>query len=58
MFRALIAFAVLFCFFYYGIMGLRLSTKKQAWALTKLLTISTICAVLSVVVLTTFVILF
>jgi hypothetical protein len=58
MVRALLAFAVLFCFFYYGIIGLRAVTKKQAWQLTKLLTYSTICSVLSLVVLTTFVILF
>ena len=58
MIRALLAFAVLFCFFYYGIIGIRAVTKKQAWALTKLLTISILCATLSVVVLTTFVILF
>jgi len=58
MVRALLAFAVLFCFFYYGIIGLRAVTKKQAWQLTKVLTISTICATLSIVVLTTFVILF
>jgi hypothetical protein len=56
--RALLAFAVLFCFFYYGIIGLRAVTKKQAWHLTKLLTYSTICSVLSIVVLTTIVILF
>jgi hypothetical protein len=58
MIRALLAFAVLFCFFYYGIIGLRSVTKKQAWAWTKILTISAICSALSLVVLTTFVILF
>jgi hypothetical protein len=58
MIRALLAFAVLFCFFYYGIIGLRSVTKKQAWTWTKLLTISAICSALSLVVLTTFVILF
>jgi len=58
MIRALLAFAILFCFFYYGIIGLRFLTKKQAWELTKVLTISALCSVLSIVVLTTFVILF
>jgi hypothetical protein len=58
MIRALLAFAVLFCFFYYGIIGLRSVTKKQAWTWTKILTISAICSALSLVVLTTFVILF
>lgn len=58
MIRALLAFAVLFCFFYYGIMGLRSVTKKRAWALTKLLTISAVCSALAIAVLTTVVILF
>ena len=58
MIKSLLAFAVLFCFFYYGIGGLRAITKKKAWKLTKLLTISAVCSALSIVVLTTFVILF
>jgi hypothetical protein len=58
MIRAILAFAALFGFFYCGIIGLRIITKKQAWELTKVLTISALCSVLSIVVLTTFVILF
>ena len=58
MIRALLAFHVLFCFFYCGIIALRAATKKQAWKWTKLLAISAVCSALSVIVLTTFVILF
>jgi hypothetical protein len=58
MIKALLLFVALFCLFYYGIIGLRFVTKKQAWEWTKVLTISAICATLSIAVLTTFVILF
>jgi len=58
MFRSLLAFVTLFCFFYYVTIWFRNVTKKQAWALSKVLTISAVCSALSIVVLTTFVILF
>lgn len=58
MLKVLLSFIALFWIFYYGIIGLRFVTKKQAWEWTKVLTISAVCAALSIVVLTTFVILF
>jgi hypothetical protein len=58
MIKALLSFIALFLVFYYGIIGLRFVTKKQAWEWTKVLTISAVCSALSIVVLTTFVILF
>ena len=58
MIKALLLFIALFCLFYYGIIGLRFVTKKQAWEWTKVLTISAVCSALSIAVLTTFVILF
>jgi len=58
MIRFLLAFHVLFFAFYFGILAFRSATNKQRWRLTKLVSYSILCTVLTITVLTFFVILF
>lgn len=58
MFKIILAFLIAFGICFFGIKGFRDLTGKDRWALTKLLGYSTICAVLAIVLLTLFVILF
>ncbi len=51
MFKMLITFVSLFIIFFMGIDIFRRMTNKEKWALTKLLTYSTICAVLTMLTL-------
>ena len=58
MIRVLLAFIVIFGLFFFGIKTVREMTGKELWSLTKLLTYSLFCAILTVVVLISIVILF
>ena len=56
--RVILAFIVIFGLFFFGIKAIRDMTGKEMWSLTKLLTYSLFCAILTVVVLISIVILF
>ena len=58
MIRAIWAFVIIFGLFFLGIQTIRDMTGKEVWSLTKLLTYSLFCAILTLVVLVTIVILF
>ena len=58
MIRAILAFAVIFGLFFYGIRAVRDMTGRERWDLTKLLTYSAVCAILTLVVLITLVVVF
>ena len=58
MINAIIAFLILFGAFYFGINSVRNTTQKEKWQLTKLIVYSTICACLTLAVLTLIVIFF
>lgn len=58
MIRALLVFAVLFAIIWAGIDIFRSLTNKERWKLTKIVGYSTIIAVVTVVLLSLFVILF
>jgi hypothetical protein len=56
--KIILSFIVLFVIFYFGITALRSMSGKEKWALTKLVTYSILCTVLTTLVLTAFVLLF
>jgi hypothetical protein len=58
MIKIILAFLVVFGVCYFGIKGYRELSGKDKWALTKLLGYSILVAVLTLVVLTVFVIVF
>jgi hypothetical protein len=58
MIRVILAFIVIFGMFFIGIQTVRNMTGKELWSLTKLLTYSMICAILTLVFLITLVVLF
>jgi hypothetical protein len=58
MIRVLLAFVVVFGLFFFVILAVRDMTGRERWALTKLLTYSAICAILTLVFLITLVVLF
>jgi hypothetical protein len=58
MIRVVFAFVVIFGLFFFGIKAVRDMTGKDLWSLTKLLTYSLICAMLTLVFLITLVVLF
>jgi len=58
MFKIILAFAVIFGLFFFGIKTVREMTEKELWSVTKLLTYSAICAILTLVFLITLVVLF
>ena len=58
MIRVIIAFVVVFGLFFFGIRAVRAMTGKERWELTKLLTYSAFCAILTFASLITLVILF
>ena len=58
MIRVLLAFIVIFSLFFFGIQTLRKMTGKEMWSLTKLLTYSLFCAILTIAALILIVIIF
>jgi hypothetical protein len=58
MFRVILAFLVIFGLFFFGIKAVRDMTGKELWSMTKLLTYSVVCAILTVVAMITIVVLF
>jgi hypothetical protein len=58
MFKVILAFIFIFGVFFFGIKAVRDMTGKELWSLTKLLTYSLICAILTLVFLITLVVLF
>ena len=56
--RVILAFIVIFSLFFFGIKAIRDMTGKELWSLTKLLTYSAVCAILTLVFLITLVVLF
>ena len=58
MIRIILAFLFVFGLFYFGIDAFRKLTGREKWNLTKLVTYSIMCAVLTIVVLALFVIAF
>ncbi len=58
MIRMFLAFFIVFFAMYYGIPAFRNLSGKDKWDLTKLVVYSTICAILSVALLSVFVIIF
>jgi hypothetical protein len=58
MIRVIFAFLIIFGLFFFGIKAVRDMTGKDLWSMTKLLTYSLICAMLTLVFLITLVVLF
>lgn len=58
MIRMWLAFFVVFALFYFGIAAFRATTGKEKWQLTKTLTYSLVCAILTLSVLVGIVIIF
>ena len=58
MIRIILAFLFVFGLFYFGIDAFRQMTGREKWDLTKLVSYSVMCAVLTVVALVLFVIAF
>jgi hypothetical protein len=56
--KVIFAFIFIFGMFFIGIQTVRDMTGKELWSLTKLLTYSMICAILTLVFLITLVVLF
>ena len=58
MIRIILAFLFVFGLFYFGIDAFRSLTGREKWDLTKLVTYSIMCAVLTIITLSTVVITF
>jgi hypothetical protein len=58
MIRVLLAFVVIFGLFFVGIKAVRDMTGKEMWSLTKLLTYSLFCAMLTIATLISIVVIF
>jgi len=58
MIRVIFAFAIVFGLFFVGIRAVRAMTGKERWELTKLLTYSAFCAILTMGFLIALVVLF
>jgi hypothetical protein len=58
MFKVLLAFVVIFGLFFVGIQAVRDMTGKEMWSLTKLLTYSSFCAILTITTLISIVVIF
>jgi cytochrome c oxidase assembly factor CtaG len=58
MFKVLLAFVVIFGLFFVGIQTVRDMTGKEMWSLTKLLTYSLFCAILTITTLISIVVIF
>jgi hypothetical protein len=58
MFKVILAFFVISGLFFFGIQAVRNMTGKEIWSLTKLLTYSAICAILTLATLILIVVIF
>jgi hypothetical protein len=58
MFKIVLAFLFVFGLFFFGIHAVREMTGKEKWALTKIISYSIVCAVLTTVALITIVLIF
>jgi hypothetical protein len=58
MFRVILAFIVIFGLFFFGIKAVRDMTGKELWSMTKLLTYSVVCAILTLATLISIVVIF
>lgn len=58
MIKFIFAFVVVFALFFVGIRGVRAMSGQEQWELTKVLTYSVMCAILTFVFLTAVVVLF
>jgi hypothetical protein len=58
MIKIVLGFLLVFAAFFFGINTVRTMTGKEKWALTKIITYSTICAVLTTAALIGFVLTF
>lgn len=58
MIKMWLAFFIVFALFYFGIAAFRATTGKDKWQLTKTLTYSMVCAILTLSVLVGIVVLF
>jgi hypothetical protein len=58
MFRVILAFLVIFGLFFFGIKAVRDMTGKELWSMTKLLTYSIVCAILTLATLISIVVIF
>ena len=58
MIRVILAFVIIFGLFFFGIRAVRDMTGQERWELTKLLTYSAVCAILTLVFLIALVVLF
>jgi hypothetical protein len=58
MFKVILAFILIFGLFFFAIKAVREMTGKELWSMTKLLTYSTICAILTLATLISIVVIF
>jgi hypothetical protein len=58
MIRVILAFVVVFGLFFFGFRAVREMTGKEIWSITKLLTYSIICAILTLATLILIVVIF
>jgi hypothetical protein len=58
MIKVFLAFIVVFSLFFFGIQAVRDMTNQERWTLARLLTYSAFCAILTLVILITLVVLF
>lgn len=58
MIRVLLAFIFVFVLIFFGIKAVRDMTGKEMWSLTKLLTYSLVCAILTIATLISIVVIF
>jgi hypothetical protein len=58
MFKMFLAFAMLYCFFFLGIRYTRRLTGKQRWSLVKMIAYSGAMAILTILAMTGFVLMF
>jgi len=56
--KVILAFVVVFGLFFFGINAIREMTGKELWSMTKLLTYSAICAILTLATLISIVVIF
>ena len=56
--KVILAFVVVFGLFFFGINAIREMTGKELWSMTKLLTYSIICAILTLATLISIVVIF
>lgn len=58
MIRVILAFVVIFGLFYFGIKAVRTMTGKDIWSVTKILTYSLFCAIITLATMIAIVVIF